>query len=198
MSNIITTTELSAYMNKTLNSAIAGQVVAAVNKWIETRTHRTWGVPVADLVDITERRDWARNIYLRNQDIVAVTSVKLGYPGGTQHTLTSDSYSWDEIGRISLFTGSQILLSPLNGRDYVEVTYTHGVAEVPEDLKLAALGVAAGFYNYAVNNQGDVSSAQVGSYRLTYRQQTDGTKNPANNTNDFNWSIIDSYKLQRM
>jgi Group II intron, maturase-specific domain len=39
---------------------------------------------------------------------------------------------------------------------------------VPEDLKLAALGLAAGFYNWVTNGQKEVSSAQVGSYRLQY------------------------------
>jgi hypothetical protein len=35
-------------------------------------------------------------------------------------------------------------------------------------MKLAALGIAAGFYNWATSEQKEIVSAQVGSYRINY------------------------------
>ena len=52
--------------------------------------------------------------------------------------------------------------------DWLEVTYSYGKDDVPADLKLAVLGIAAGFYNWAIGGQKEIVSTQVGSYRVEY------------------------------
>jgi hypothetical protein len=77
--------------------------------------------------------------------------------------------------------------------EWLEVTYTYGVDEVPEDLKLAALAIAAGFYNWATNEQKEIVSAQVGSYRVSYG----GSAQSGGTNNDANWAVIKSYATKR-
>lgn len=200
MSNIITTSDLNSYMNKTLVSSVATSVVNAVNQWIETQTHRSFG----ETKQVTERYDWQPVTYLRHQDIVSVDQVTFGWPGDTTYTAPTDSYWSNQWGRLTLRTnmlnGFNFVQSRLYN-DYMQVKYTYGVPTVPDDLKLAALGIAAGFYNWATNNQKDVVASQVGSYRLEYsgRVRSGATgPDPANSTSDANWQVIDSYRTQRM
>jgi hypothetical protein len=77
MSSIISTSDLNSFTQKTLNSAIASQVVAAVNAYIERVTHRCWG----DTTTVTERYDYASRLWLRHQDVQEVQSINFGYRG---------------------------------------------------------------------------------------------------------------------
>jgi hypothetical protein len=66
---------------------------------------------------------------------------------------------------------------------------------VPEDLKLAALGIAAGFYNWASSEQKEIVSAQVGSYRVDYAGSARG--GDQSTTSDANCAVISSYATKR-
>ncbi len=208
MSNIITASDLATYMNKTLVTGLAQQVVDAVNQWVETRTKRCWG----ETATADERYDFKRVIWLRHQDITAINSIMLGWPGQSQQTIASTAYYWNVFGRLTMFMPFVTAMSGgMNGNfnstslllnDYMEINYTYGVANVPEDLFLATLGIAAGFYNFSTNGQQNVVAANVGSYRLEYINAVRGTSgpgnaNPANNTNEANWEIVESYKTRR-
>lgn len=200
MSKIITASDLNAYMNKTLADGVATPVVAAVNAWIESRTHRCFG----ETKQAVERYDWNPVTYLRHQDILSIDAVTFGWPGQTTYTAESNAYWSNSWGRLTLRTyllgGFNFVQSEMYN-DYMEVTYTYGAAETPDDLKLAALGIAAGFYNWATNNQKDIISSQVGSYRLEFSGRVRAGANgpdPANNTTDANWQVVDSYRMQRM
>lgn len=203
MSKIITTTSLQAFMsqNGTLVASVAQQVVNSVNQWIETRTNRAWG----ELVTVTERYDWAPLIWLRHQDIditADTMTIQLGYPHLLQSPLDSTSFFWNEWGRVTMYLQSpgQFNISAVNN-DLVEITYNYGVVDVPDDLVMAALGIAAGFYNWAVNGQKDIVSASVGTYRLEYlgrvRQTPAAGVAPdiSLNTAQANWAIVDSYTM---
>lgn len=192
MSQIITIDDLSSYMNKSLTSAVAQQVVDAVNAYIENRTHRCWG----EVKTATERVNWSSSLYLKHQDVVDITTAKTGFPGQTQDTIDADDYYVNSIGRLSFFTSG--LPNPSRGyRDWLEIVYTYGVLDVPEDLRLAALGLASGFYNWAGNGQKDIVESQVGSYRVKYAggNSTDGG---SDSTADANRSIIASYATKRL
>lgn len=201
MSQVITIDDLQSYMvGKTLDPGLGQQVVDAMNGWVETRTGRVWG----ETKQVTERYDWTRNLWLRHQDVVTVDSITVGWPGKTQTTLDATGYFVNEFGRITLLwqfqnfggnhTGSPLL------NDYMGVTYTYGVTTVPDDLFLAVLGIAAGFYNFSINGQQNVVAASVGSYHLEYSgaiRGSGGIADAAKSTQDANWQIVDSYRLRR-
>jgi hypothetical protein len=196
MSTIFTATDLNTYMGKTLTTLIANQIVLGVNQWIEQRTHRSWGVTNT----ITERYDWASIIWLRHPDVQSITSVKLGFPGQTQSTIDPTGYFVNSYGRLTMYWGQPKGISARHN-DFMEIVYVYGLTAVPGDLKLAALGIAAVMYNFAVNDQQNVVAATVGSYHLqtigSIRGTGNGTVNPAMNTAEHNFQIIDSYALRR-
>lgn len=196
MSDIITTDDLANYMTpKTLIPQVASQVVSSMNAWVESRTNRVWG----ETATVVERHDWGRTLWLRHQDVIAISALKVGWPGQVQTTIDPTGYFLNPRGRVTMFW--QVLSQPVSSplyNDYVEVSYTHGVLSVPEDLKLAVLGVSAGFYNFATNGQKDVSSASVGSYKLEYgAKHLIPTRKPETVTAEANWSIIDMYKMRK-
>lgn len=196
MSTITTSADLQTYMNRTLVAGVASDVVNAVNDWVESETHRCWG----ETKQVTEKYSWDSVVWLRHCDLVSVDEVQLGWPGQTQGVVDPSAYFSDEFGRLTFYMYANPNMSRLYN-DYLQIKYTYGVATAPNDLKLAALGIAAGFYNWATNNQKDIVASQVGSYRLEYagrvRSGTNGP-DPANNTNDANWRTISRYAMKRV
>ena len=191
MSSIITTAELAAFMDKTLNTSQSKSIVNAINQWIETQTGRCWG----DTVTVKETYDWKPRIWLRHQDVRHVSSIKFGYPSETQVEIVTTSYRFNSLGRVSFlpYRGSRRYA---DYPDYLEITYTYGTDEVPDDLKLAALGIASGFYNWATSGQREIVASQVGSYRVEYA----GSSRAGASTDasaDTNFAIIASYKTKR-
>jgi hypothetical protein len=199
MSNIITTSDLSTYTGKTLVGSIATSVVASVNQWIDVRTHRAWGVG-ASPISVVERYDWKSPFWLRHMDVVAVQFVKLGYPNLSQQTIAPGGYFVNTEGRLTMYFSYSAGISVRNN-DLLEITYTYGVATVPDDLKQAALAIAARLYNFAINDGKDIVTTSVGGYRVESIQAVRGTSgetaNAANNTADLLFSIVDSYKMTR-
>jgi len=190
MSSIISPSDLNAYTQKTLATAVAKQVVDAVNAYIERVTHRCWG----DIVTVTEQYDYAPRLWLRHQDVQAVNSVKSGYPGQNLIDIDATDYYCNSLGRLTFGT------YPRRRRyadlsEWLEINYTYGVDEVPEDLKLTALDIASGFYNWATNNQQEVVSAQVGSYKLQYAGKSNSSG--GNSTADSNFAVVESYAMRR-
>lgn len=184
-------------MNKTLVAAVATFVVDAMNDWVESHTHRCWGITKT----VTERYDYKpKGFWLRHQDVQSITSIQIGWPNQSQSTVNASSYYPNSYGRVTMiapFTNS-VNDTSRYFNDLLSVTYVYGVATVPNDLKLATLGIAAGFYNWAVNDQKDVTSISVGSYKqeMSHRTLLPGRK-PEQITADANWAIIDKYKMQR-
>ena len=200
MSQVITIDDFTTYMTTTsLSDDMAQQVVDAINQWIESRTHRVWG----ETKTVTnERYMWQPTIWLRQADITEVTSITAGFPGQTQQTLNINGYYFNPIGRIQFYgswygAGS---LAQSAYRDYIGITYTYGNSVVPDDLKLAALGVAGGFYNWSINGQRDIAATSVGSYSVQYtnkRMSMGGMADDATSTGDANWAVIESYRMRR-
>ena len=198
MSTIITTTDLNNYTGKTLVSSISTQVVAAVNSWIDIYTHRAWGVGSTP-ISVTERYDWKSPLWLRHMDVIAVQTVKLGYPNVAQQTIASNGYFVNPEGRLTMYFSYSSSISVRNN-DLLEVTYTYGVLAVPDDLKLAALGIAATMYNYAKAGNQNIVASSVGSYRVQYAgsvRSGSAGPNPAMNTAEAFYAVVDSYRMRR-
>lgn len=216
MSSIITATDLTNFINKTVDSNIIEQTVDAINDYIESETHRCWGATK----QITETHDWSRIVWLQHQDVISVDLIQVGFPNTTRTTLTSAAYWFNSRGRVTLFW--QLLPATLLGginttsmmlNDYMSVEYTYGYHElgfddnnvplVPSDLKQAALGIAANFYNWAVNGQKDIVAAAIGSYRLEYAGRVRGSDNgnnplnPSKNVLDAHFATINRYASRR-
>lgn len=185
MSIIITTQELDAYTGKALDAARSAQMVAAVNKFVERTTNRSWGA-LATITD--ELHDDAPVIFLRHQDVTEVLTVKRGQFPSDQTTLQSTQYFCNDLGRLVL---SENLPALRARRDDLRVSYKHGVADVPEDLKLATLALAADFYNYAASNNQEITAEAIGSYRLSYASGQSSGAGAAH------FNVIKSYRTRR-
>lgn len=182
MSAVVQLSDLSAYTGKDLAAdAKAAQVVAAINQWILNYTGRSFG---ATVVITGEVHDYKPVVWLDHQDVQSVQSLKIGYPTQTQQTLAVGNYYVNEYGRLTLNrSGADI---PSRGNyDLVTVDYTYGKAIVPPDLQLAALGLAADFYNDTGSSQGAITMAMVGQYRLQYSGKNNYTP------------IFESYRSRR-
>jgi hypothetical protein len=172
-------------------------VTAAVNDWVEQYTHRSWGV-IKSIV--AERYDFKDTIWLRHPDVVSVDAVVIGYPGQSQETISPGNYFSNALGRVTLYWGAHLPQSKWNN-DLLSISYTYGVLTVPNDLKLAALGIAAVMYNFAINGQQNIVSSSVGSYHVQTIGAIRGAggvkPNSAMNTAEANYAIIDSYVMRR-
>src|SRR5690349_17956083 len=113
MSKIITTENLTDYMQQELTVGVAEAVVDAINQWVETTTSRCWG----ELATVTERCDWGSCIWLRHMDVQSVGYVKLGYPGRPQTLLDSSGYFFSTLGRLTLSFGSPSSFYPSPGNN---------------------------------------------------------------------------------
>jgi len=196
MSAIFTKAELITYLGATVvPDVLATQTVAAMNAFVDRYTHRSFG-EIKTVID--EQYDFKSPLWLRHQDVTSVDGIKIGYPNTTQTPIGSGNYFFNSYGRITLYWGQKSGLSTWNN-DLLSVSYKHGVSTVPDDLKLACLGIAAAMCNFAINNGQDVIAQSIGSYRLQTMGsiRSNGIPEPAMNRAQANWQVIDAYKLRR-
>lgn len=189
MSQIITKSDLTG-INAAINDALGALVADGINDMIENMTSRSWG----EVKTVTERYNASGVIWLNHMDITAVTSVKTGYPQQDQETLESSSYHWTPDGRLELggYTGYS------TRANYVEVTYSYGVAKekIPYDLKMAAVGIALSYADWLKNSGKTVNRAQSGSYMLEFARGTDDPTKGGTVTRDI--KIVESHALRRV
>jgi hypothetical protein len=192
MSSIITPAQLNNYLGKTLPDGVASLITDGVNQYIETKTSRVWG----ETKTIIERYNWGRTLWLRHQDVTEVTSIKVGWPGQTQTTLDQSGYFLNPLGRVTMFWQSTARPngSPLYN-DYIEVTYTYGKQDVPNDLVQAALALASHAYTKSTQGEQDVSLARTGSYEVRYQPPSDGSSKPAPGSPE---AVVASYATRRL
>ena len=185
MSIVITTADLNTYANKTLMAALAAQVVASVNDYIEGETKRCWG----ETKTITnELHNFGENLWLYQMDIQSIQSITMGWPGFQQSVLPSNGYFFNPNGRVTLmwtlyFNTLSVVSASKLYNDYISVAYTYGVTNVPSDLKEAALAIALQFYNWASSGGYAIVSSSLGAYRM----ETAGAIRSAGNTPPQPW-----------
>lgn len=145
------TTASDAYLTKLLQRATA---------YVEKMTNRKWNTTGAPITVTDEvYRHTGRIIWLP-PGASDVTSVKTkATRSGTYLTLNTDTYDWDERGRLVL---------PYGG-NFVAVTYTLPVMEVPLDIEMATLSIAQQLYSAGFDQQkGTVKAERVGDWSVTY------------------------------
>lgn len=201
MSKIVTA-ELLTDLNASLSIQLAGLVSDAVNAWIESATSRCWG----ETKETTELQNAAGVIWLDHMDVTEIEEIKVGYPNTDRTEVAFDQYSFSPLGRVILSYGRQTALPP-DTLDYVQIKYSYGVpeADIPGDLRLAAIGIASGYAQYIINNGREVSRAQVGSYVVTYGSAAGdsgsglrGGGSGTGSTTSRDWQVINAYAMRRV
>ncbi len=134
-------------------------------------------------------------------------TVILGYPNKMQEQLDNTSFFWDEWGRLTMYLQEPRQYNPSAvNNDLVQITYTYGVTTVPADMQSAALAIAANFYNWCTNNQKDVVSTSIGSYRLEFEGAVRGVGDPnngnapavAHSTMQMHWNTLNRYRTRHL
>lgn len=184
--SVITTAELNTYTKKTLATGLAAQVVNGINAYIGSFTGRSFG----ETKTTTEVLDYAPSVYLRHMDVQSVTSVSVGY-GANKRVADASTYQFNKNGRLSFFGPRQWWVPSFRHNDALEVVYTYGTTTVPDDLKLAALSLAADMYNYSNSGGKESKSVSVGSYSRTF------ASGDASSSGKRQLAVIASYKLRR-
>lgn len=186
--SLITIQDLSDYNNGSISisDAKAIKVVSSVNQWIESYTGRIWGRQE----EITETLDYAPVIFLSKMDVTDISSIKV-----FDNVVDVSNVRWNKFGRI-LLSYAKPAYSAV-GFDSVEVVYTSGVEEVPEDLKMAALQLASDFY-YSVGTNTNITSASVGGYSLSFGGSSNSGSDSNGGKNGSYLSVLNLYKKYRV
>lgn len=134
-------------------------------------------------------------------------TVILGYPNKMQETLDNTSFFWDQWGRVTMYLQQPRQFNPSAvNNDLVQIIYTYGVITVPQDMFSAALGIAANFYNWAINGDKDVVSTSIGTYKLEFAGAIRGvgggpTGNQppvAHSVMQMHWNTLDRYRMRHL
>ena len=165
-----TETELEAYTGTSIDTARATILLDTATAAIQAYCNQTFTQSTTTAIlpgNLTEKLE------LPERPVTAVTTVVIG-----DTTITADTdYVWD--GAHTLYRGTKVngVLS-VNGPDYlingwgdwggpgaqVSVTYTHGFASIPGDIKGVCLALAA----RSLTSPDGVNSESVGSYSVSY------------------------------
>lgn len=143
--------------------------INAASQDIESECRRKFITPSADLTEIFAG-DGTREMYSINRPITTVTSIKYR-DGVTGSTWTSVTGNWiytidTDAGRI-YFTDGNIFSS---GWDNWQINYKYGyaIANVPTDLKMACLILAAMAKKRFENELFGINSKSFGETSITY------------------------------
>lgn len=201
MSQVITINDLQSYLGTTLDAQRASIIVDSVNDYIESETNRCWG----ETKTTTENYNFGKTLYLRHQDVIGIDQITVGWPGQTLSPIDPTGYYFNQFGRVTLFWATWSKVAGVQSalyNDYIHVTYQYGVAEVPADLKEAAIGVAVGLYNWAKAGGNEVATYSVGSYRVETIKAVRGTYSsnptPYDNAAEHHFLTIQKYKTRHI
>lgn len=116
-------------------------------------------------------RPRGRKVVLPQRPVTAVTSVKSVLSFGTNETVTALAYwSWPGGSEVILGDPSLVINGPtwdLDDSDvWVEITYTHGFPEVPDDIRTVIANMV--LRNLTAPRSGLVDTEGVGPYQVRY------------------------------
>lgn len=150
MDPLITTGELDDYLQRAVPPAPAALAVQGASGAV--RGYCRWGISQELAVTLRVTADGGRALCLPTLHLTAVDAVSVDGVA-----LAAGSYRW--VGRGQLYRDA-----PWPRWSTVEVVCDHGYAEVPDVVRLVALGVAA---RYASNPE-NLRIASVGSVQRTF------------------------------
>lgn len=165
-----TEAELEAYTGTSIDTTRAELLLDLATGAIRAYTNQTISRVTSDVVVLPG--SWSNRLELPERPVVSVATVKI-----EDTTLVADAdYVWD--GRWTLLRGTSeagVLVindGPLisshgdwgGAGAQVTVTYTHGFATIPDDVKGVCLALAA----RSLASPDGVNSESVGSYSVSY------------------------------
>lgn len=171
LSRLISVGELADFLGADVDpeSSKANLAVALATAAVQAATRQTI-VAVADDVFVTQG-NYTRSLKLPERPVTEVSAVTITPAGGTAIAVPASAYTVDSAGRLELATALTELGSLGWEADYwggveslVSVTYSHGFAVIPDELKAIALARAVRFYT----NPAGVQAETILGYSVTY------------------------------
>jgi hypothetical protein len=144
VADLVTATELAAYLQRDLDTSSATQAVkqasGIVRAWtrqnIDQQTYTGVLLPI-------ESYDWSWGVQLPQRPVTAVTSVAVN---GTTYTLGVD-YAWNGFSPWIRLAQRTWTTSAWQDEPVATVTYTAGYTTVPDEVKAVVCGVAGRIYD---------------------------------------------------
>ena len=182
---IITEQNLMDYAGVQQSNRLS-QIVASVNAWVTAYTKRHFGNEEI----IEETHDYAPVIFLREADIKTVDEVVINGTSVDVSELVIDK----DTGRVRITTFGENRYGRIFF-DAIKVKYKVGTANVPEDLKLATLQLAAEQLNRNDKKDANIASESVGGYSRSFTRNANqsGSKVVIGNANDY-MTVFNFYK----
>ncbi len=156
-----TVADLATYLQRDLSGAdwaTAAQALDIATAAIQSYTRQAIEAVANDAVRL--RGTWANEVVLPQRPVTAVSSVSVTEPFAAARTVAAGDYVWRQGG---------LLLSRAPGHwggpaAEVSVTYSHGFAAIPDDIRGVCLTAAARL----MANPEAIRSEQVGNYSVTH------------------------------
>lgn len=140
-----------------LPDAAASLLIAGVSKQVLTYTRRSAFTSTTETVRVAGTG--SGTLILPGWPVTDVTAV-VEDPDGTAPGDLLAYVDWSEDGVLTLFSGGRWVAR----RRFYEVTFTHGFAEVPEDVRNLVLRVAA----RAFSNPEGLATEGIGGYNAGF------------------------------
>lgn len=164
MASFATPSDLATFLRETVDTAAAQQALDLATARIKARTGQTFTVVTGDVV-VLEGGDWLLRLPQRPVTAVTLVETSNGYAPltyttaalGTQYRVLGSELTW--LGRGLTSPG---YVWPAQ----VRVTYSHGYATLPDDIRECCLVLAQDRYS----NPAGLTSETVDDY--TWRGQT--------------------------
>lgn len=161
MARFATAAELAAMLQRTFSAAETTAAEWALdNATAAIKNYSRQRIEFVANDAVVLRGNWSDILWLPERPVTAVASVTVG----TAAVLSTSSYTWSRHGLLHAPTGWG------GPHDVVTVTYSHGFAVVPDDVKAVCLSAAARSFG----NPDNLRSETIGSYAVTYNTSATG------------------------
>jgi hypothetical protein len=157
--------DLAALVQTEVNEAAAGVALASASAMIRGWTRQTISRVVDDTVSLRAPAGYERELVLPQRPVQSVSRVEINGVPLVDWVLSSD--------RLLRYCGWRYLpgRAPYLDPGLVTVTYTHGWAEVPEDVRAVCLDIAS----MTITNPSGLRTVQIDDYSRTFAAETIGS-----------------------
>lgn len=172
MTLLVSAAELAIHLGTSFDAtqtARAEQIITAVSGTVQRYCNRYQLVSVAD-DEITLRGSYSYELHLPRGPVTAVSSVVVDGTATTDYDLVKDHLIRTSFEDQAPF--NRPLVPHWGGPDIViEVTYTHGLAAVPDEVKAVVFDLASRAYS----NPSSVRSTSIDNYSVTFAGELSGS-----------------------
>jgi hypothetical protein len=157
--------DLAALMQTDVNEAAAGVALASASALIRGWTRQTISRVVDDVVTLRAPEGYERALVLPQRPVQSVSRVEINGLQLVDWVLSND--------RLLRYCGWRYLPGRMPYLDpgLVTVTYTHGWAEIPDDVRAVCLDLAS----MTITNPSGLRTVQIDDYSRTFAAETLGS-----------------------